>query len=108
MPKPDRHVFVCLNTRSEDNPKGSCGQKGSQAIYDALRDRVKARGLGQRIIVSRTTCLKHCSRGVSVAVYPENVWYAGVTEGDLDEICAAHLEAGRPVERLVMPDIPWE
>ncbi len=108
MPKPERHVFVCLNTRPEDNPKGSCGQKGSQAIYDALRDRVKARGFRQRIIVSRTTCLKHCSRGVTVAVYPDNVWYGGVTEADLDEICAAHLEGGRPVERLVMPDIPWE
>jgi (2Fe-2S) ferredoxin len=108
MPKPERHVFVCLNTRPEDNPKGSCGQKGSQAVYDALRDRVKARGFRERIIVSRTTCLKHCSRGVTVAVYPDNVWYGGVTEADLDEICAAHLEGGRPVERLAMPDIPWE
>ena len=108
MPKPERHVFVCLNTRPEDNPKGSCGQKGSQAVYDALRDRVKARGFRERIIVSRTTCLKHCSRGVTVAVYPDNVWYGGVTEADLDEICAAHLEGGRPVARLVMPDIPWE
>jgi len=108
MPRPERHVFVCLNTRPEDNPKGSCGQKGSQAVYDALRDRVKARGFRERIIVSRTTCLKHCSRGVTVAVYPDNVWYGGVTEADLDEICAAHLEGGRPVERLAMPDIPWE
>ena len=28
---------------------------------------VKRRGLGDRVIVSRTTCLKHCSHGVTVA-----------------------------------------
>jgi (2Fe-2S) ferredoxin len=43
-----------------------------------------------------------------VAVQPDNVWYAGVTAGDLEAICSAHLEGGRPVEPLLMPDIPWE
>ena len=47
-------------------------------------------------------------RGITVAVQPDNVWYAGVHPEDLDEICGAHLEGGRPVERLFMPDIPWE
>jgi (2Fe-2S) ferredoxin len=60
------------------------------------------------VIVSRTSCLKHCSQGITVAVHPDNVWYAGVRPEDLDEICASHLEGGRPVERLAMPDIPWE
>jgi (2Fe-2S) ferredoxin len=78
------------------------------ALADALKAMVKERGLGGRVIVSRTSCLKHCSRGITVAVYPDNAWYAKVTEGDLEEICASHLEGGQPVERLAMPDIPWE
>jgi (2Fe-2S) ferredoxin len=69
---------------------------------------VKERGLGSRVMVSRTGCLKHCSRGITVAVHPDNVWYAGVGPEDLEEICSSHLEGGRPLERLVMPDIPWE
>jgi (2Fe-2S) ferredoxin len=60
------------------------------------------------VIVNRTSCLKHCSRGVTVAVYPENVWYAGVTVEDADEIFGRHLEKGETIERLAMPDIPWE
>jgi len=108
VPKPQHHVLVCLNTRPPGNTKGSCGEKGSEPLYDALRDRVKARGLGSRVIVNRTSCLKHCSRGITLAVQPDNIWYAGVTKADLDEICAAHLEAGEPVARLAMPDIPWE
>jgi (2Fe-2S) ferredoxin len=60
-------------------------------------------------MVNRTYCLKHCSRGPVVAVQPDNVWYAGVTDADLAEICDAHGEGGgREVERLRMPDIPWE
>jgi (2Fe-2S) ferredoxin len=59
-------------------------------------------------MVNKSSCLKHCSRGITVAVQPGNVWYAQVAPGDLDEICASHLEEGQPLERLFMPDIPWE
>ena len=108
MPKPERHVLVCTNERPADSPKGSCATKGSLALYDQLKAMAKDRGLGKRVIVSRTSCLKHCSRGITLAVYPDNVWYAAVTPEDLAEICDAHLRDGRPVERLAMPDIPWE
>jgi (2Fe-2S) ferredoxin len=108
MPKPERHVLVCLNVRPPGNPKGSCGEKGSEAVFERLKAMVKERGLGGRVIVSRTGCLKHCSRGITLVVYPDNVWYGSVRLDDLDEICTSHLEQGRPVERLLMPDIPWE
>ncbi len=108
MPKPERHVLVCLNARPPGTPKGSCAEKGSEALFDRLKSLVRERGLGSRVIVNRTNCLKHCSRGIAVAVQPDNVWYAGVTPDDLGELCDAHLREGRPVERLLMPDIPWE
>jgi len=108
LPKPERHVLVCLNARPAGNPKGSCAEKGSEALYARLKDLVRERGLKDRVIVSRTSCLKHCSRGITLAVYPEGVWYAGVVDADLEEICAAHLRDGKPLERLLMPDIPWE
>jgi (2Fe-2S) ferredoxin len=108
VPKPEHHVLVCLNTRPPGNPKGSCGDKGAEPLYERLKAMVKDGPLRERVIVNRTNCLKHCSQGIAVAVYPESVWYAGVTQGDLEEICASHLEKGLPVARLAMPDIPWE
>jgi (2Fe-2S) ferredoxin len=75
---------------------------------DQLKDLARDRGLRDEVIVNRTSCLKHCSRGVTVAVQPDNVWYANVTAADLEEICREHLQEGRPVARLAMPDIPWE
>jgi (2Fe-2S) ferredoxin len=106
MPKPEHHVLVCLNSRPPGNTKGSCAEKGSEALFDELKAMVKQRGLP--VIVNRTNCLKHCSRGITVAVYPDNVWYSRVTTQDLPEIVESHLEHGHPVERLFMPDIPWE
>ena len=64
--------------------------------------------MASRVMVSKTSCLKHCSHGITVAVHPDNVWYGGVRPEDLEEICRSHLEEGRPVVRLLMPDIPWE
>ena len=107
MPKPQHQVLVCTNTRPPGNPKGSCGEKGSEALADELKALVKSRGLAARVMVNKTSCLKHCSRGITVAVYPENVWYGGVTEADAEAI-ARSLEDGAPVTRLLMPDIPWE
>jgi (2Fe-2S) ferredoxin len=108
MPKPERQILVCTNARPPGNPKGSCAEKGSEAVAGRLKDLVKEAGLRDRVMVIRTSCLKHCSRGITVAVQPDNVWYAGVTEGDLETVCSRHLEGGQAVERLLMPDIPWE
>jgi len=108
LPKPERQLLVCVNTRPPGNPKGSCGQKGSEELVDRLKDILRERGLADRVMVNKTYCLKHCSRGPVVAVQPDNAWYAGVTTGDLAEICDVHAAGGPPIERLAMPDIPWE
>ncbi len=108
MPKPERHVLVCTNTRPAGLPRGSCGGLGSEAVFDELKLRIREAGLADRVIVNRTSCLKHCSHGPVIAVQPDNVWYQAVRAEDLEEICGSHLQGGRPVERLLMPDIPWE
>ncbi len=107
MSKPRRHVLVCTNTRPPGNPKGSCGEKGAEALFEALKSLAREQGL-QDVMVNRTNCLKHCSRGIAVVVQPDDVWYGGVKAEDVSELCADHLREGRALERLLMPDIPWE
>ena len=108
MPRPEIQILVCTNERPPDAVKPCCLRRGSLEVYHRFKDRVKELGLRNRVMVVRTGCLKHCSRGITVAVQPGNVWYAQVTPGDLDEICRRHLEEGQPIERLFAPDIPWE
>lgn len=109
MPKPRVQILVCLNERSSDDKKGSCAPRGALKVYHQFKDRVKEMGLKKDVMVIRTGCLKHCSQGVTVAVWPYNLWYRKVTVKDVDEILAKTVEAGGvEVERLRMPDIPWE
>jgi len=109
MPRPKRHLLICSNNRGPAHPRGSCGEKGGEQLVGRMKDLIKEKGLKDEILVSRTGCLKHCSLGVTAAVYPDNVWYQRVSEADLEEICFSHLASGTPVDRLLLPDdARWE
>jgi (2Fe-2S) ferredoxin len=41
-----------------------------------------------------------------VVVYPEQVWYGGVTVDDIPELVEKHLVGGEVVERLMLPNQP--
>lgn len=108
MPVPERQVLVCVNARLAGHPKGSCAEKGSKELYDKLKAMLRKRGLHEKVMAQSTSCLKHCSQGITVAVQPDNTWYAKVKPEHLEELCVRHLEGGEKLDRLQMPDIPWE
>jgi (2Fe-2S) ferredoxin len=109
MSNPRIQILVCANERPPDAAKPSCAPRGALEVYHRFKDRVKELGIRDQVMVTRTGCLKHCSQGVTVAVWPYNLWYRGVTLDDVEEILRLTvLEEGREVERLRMPDIPWE
>lgn len=101
-PHLDRHIFICTNRRDPDNPKGSCALKGADGVRDEFKRLVHERGLKGRMRANAAGCLDQCARGVTVVVYPEQVWYGGVKVEDVAEIVEAHLIGGVPVERLRM------
>ncbi len=106
MPTFQRHVFVCINERPPDNPKGSCMAKGGAQVRDALKAGLKARGLSHEVRANNAGCLDQCATGVTIVVYPEQVWYGHVTVADIDELIERHLVRGEVVERLMLPDQP--
>jgi len=101
-PHLERHVFICTNRREAGNPKGSCAEKGGEAIRDAFKQQLHERGLKGRMRANAAGCLDQCARGATVVVYPEQVWYGGVTPDDVSEIIEKHLLGGVPVDRLRM------
>jgi (2Fe-2S) ferredoxin len=107
MPKPDVQILVCTNQRPEGADKPCCASRGSLALVNAFKDAIKDGGLKDRVLVTKTGCLKHCSRGIAVAVWPQNHWYGGVGRDDVAELLAASL-SGVEVERLRMPPGDWE
>jgi len=99
-------VFVCINERPADNPKGCCKAKGGVEVRDELKLQLKKLGLSKSIRANNSGCLDQCEHGVTVVVYPEQVWYGGVTVDDVKEIVEKHLVGGEPVTRLLLPDQP--
>ena len=106
MPSFQRHVFVCINERPADHPKGCCKAKGGVEVRDKLKAELSARGISKVIRANNAGCLDQCEHGVSVVVYPEQVWYGGVTVDDIPEIVDQHLVGGHVVERLLQPNQP--
>lgn len=102
MATPSHHLFICTNTRPPGNPKGSCGEAGAGDVFTAFKARIHARDLLGQVQANSSNCLKPCHWGPNVVLYPEGVWYSGVSPADVDEILDATL-AGTVVERLRMP-----
>jgi (2Fe-2S) ferredoxin len=98
-----RHVFICVNQRPSDDPKGCCAAKGGAGVADAFKKKLYARGLKRLVRSNKAYCLDQCARGVTVVVYPDGVWYGGVTLEDVDEIIERHVIGGEIVARLRIP-----
>ncbi|PYI75513.1 MAG: hypothetical protein DMF01_07440 [Verrucomicrobia bacterium] len=97
-----RYLFVCINRRAEDNPKGCCAAKDSQEVYRALKEELAARGLAKLDArVCTSSCLDQCATGVTVLVEPDHFFYGRVRVADVPEIVNGLL-TGEPVKRLVL------
>jgi (2Fe-2S) ferredoxin len=97
-----RYLFVCINRRPADNPKGCCAAKDSGKVYSALKEEVAGRGLAKlEARVCTSSCLDQCATGVTILVEPDHFFYGRVTVADIPEIVDG-LIIGQSVKRLVI------
>jgi len=92
-----RHVLVCTGARCTQNGEG-------EALFQSLRDKFKAAGVDrgeQRVKRTRCACFAACKGGPILAVWPDGIWYYGVTPEVLDRIVDEHLKGNVPVEAHV-------
>jgi (2Fe-2S) ferredoxin len=99
MPGYERHIFVCENARPDGHPRGCCAARGAGAVRARFRQLVQEHGVSSRVRANMAGCLDQCEHGVTIVVYPEGVWYGGVTVEDVDEIFTRHILGGEIVER---------
>ena len=89
------HVFVCTSG-------DTCPQQGDvEKFVKVLRAGAVQAGKQVEVRINKAGCFSQCGHGPMIVVYPENVWYGGVQESDLQEILESHLLGGQPVKRLI-------
>ncbi|MGH7627014.1 MAG: (2Fe-2S) ferredoxin domain-containing protein [Gemmatimonadaceae bacterium] len=92
-----RHVLICTG--------GFCApERTGRELYTLLASLLQREGLlfgADRVKRGETPCLGVCAGGPIVVVYPDGIWYAGVTAALLERIVVEHLKGGRVVEDAV-------
>jgi len=96
------HVFVCDQQKPEGVP--CCFARGAGKVLDTLRAEIHARGLEDDVQITLCGSLGLCEHGPNMVVYPEGVWYSGVTPEDVPEVVQSHFVTGVPVARLMRTD----
>jgi (2Fe-2S) ferredoxin len=104
MAKFEKHIFICGNQRPPGHPRGCCYPDAKAELQKLFKQKLSERGLKGRVRANQSGCLDQCEHGPNLVVYPEGIWYGGVTLADVDEIVESHIVGGKPVQRLMMPD----
>jgi (2Fe-2S) ferredoxin len=102
-PRITHHFFVCTNERPADHFLPSCVPNGGKEVYAAFAQEIARRGYPQGIKVTASGCLAPCNHGPNVVVYPEGIWYAGLTAADVPLLLAVHLDGVGTADHLLLP-----
>jgi (2Fe-2S) ferredoxin len=85
------HVFVCTNDRG--GRRKSCADGNSPEVRKRLKQAVAEKGLKPQVRVSQCGCMGLCTDGPNVLLYPQGVWFSGVSEADVERILAVVEDA---------------
>ncbi len=101
----DKHIFICVNQRAEGAPRKSCGEAHGMEIVEAFKKKLKEKKLSIKLRAQKSGCLDICDFGQTLVVYPEGIFYVGVSLNDVDEIIEEHIVNNRIVERLKLENV---
>lgn len=104
MSKFAHHIFVCGNRREPGNRRGCCDPEGRQVLVTRLKAEIARLGLNPLVRANKAGCLDQCELGPCLVIYPEAIWYGGVTPEDVPRIVKETILGGHVLEDLRLDD----
>ena len=99
-----RHVLLCIGP-------DCCAPEVGQAAWEKLKAELKERNLSlstgpAACYRTKVKCLRVCTGGPILVVYPEGTWYMGMTADRIPRFVEEHLEGGRPIQEWIFAGNP--
>jgi NADH-quinone oxidoreductase subunit F len=105
-----KELQLCLEASETARPcisvcAGSgCKASGADSVLASLHKEVEKRGLEGTVDIKSTGCHGFCEKGPVMIVWPEKVFYNGVSLSDAKDIVNSVTNGHKPVEKLLYKD----
>ena len=84
---------------------GTCGHaRGSQVVFDAVRDELDRAGLQKNVALRTSGCLGYCDQEPILLILPERIFYPRVDPSRVSEIITTTVKNGKVVDALLWKD----
>jgi (2Fe-2S) ferredoxin len=104
-----RHLLLCATPS-----KALCGDPAvGAASWERLKALVRARCLESPerleglVLRTKADCLRICQGGPILLIWPDGIWYGGVTPERIERIVEQHLIGGKAVEEWIVRRTPF-
>ena len=99
-----RHVFLCIG-------ESCCSKEQGELAWKALKDQLKDRDLSlstgpNACYRTKAGCLRVCTGGPILVVYPDGNWYGGMTADRIPEFIERQIVRGEPIEEWIFAKNP--
>ena len=97
-----RHVLLCTGPTC-------CTPEAGMEAWEVLKRELKEKGLlagPNACYRTKVGCLRICTEGPTMVVYPEGTWYHGMTADKIPHFVQEHLVNNQPVQEWTFANNP--
>ena len=102
------HLLLCVMSQKE----ACCDSPSGLKTWDKLKTLLKKFDLedpkrsGGIVLRSKVDCLRICKNGPILLIWPDGIWYGGVTTERMEVILYEHIMRGNPCSDWIIKKTP--
>lgn len=103
LPKVTAHILICCQKCDSKCAKIDESKRAIEVCKEFAK--FYEEEFKEKIMVTKTSCLKVCESGPIMAIYPEGIWYHSCDKKNLRKILTSHFLDGEVAEKFLLGSI---